>query len=149
MIRNATVKDASKIQHLVNHYASKGEMLTLSLNEIFERIFEFLVRDIDGEVVACCAIHPTWENLAEIRSLAVDESQAGRGIGKKLVLACIEKARLIGINRIFALTYQLEFFLNIGFMEIDKERLPQKIWTDCLKCVKFPNCDENAVIMDL
>jgi amino-acid N-acetyltransferase len=149
MIRAAQTEDAHRIQFLVNHFAAKGEMLTLSLNEIYEKIFEFLVWEEDDIVKGCCAIHPTWENLAEIRSLAVEESQVGKGIGKKLVIKCIEKAKKIGVNQVFALTYQVDFFKKLGFKEITKEELPQKIWTDCLKCVKFPNCDENAVIIDI
>lgn len=149
MIRNAHIKDVKEIQYLVNHFASKGEMLTLSLNEIYEKIFEFAVWEENGEIVGCCALHPTWENLAEIRSLAVDKQQAGKGIGKKLVQYCIKKALEIQIHRVFALTYQVDFFINSGFSVIDKEELPQKIWTDCLKCVKFPNCDETAVIKEI
>lgn len=149
MIRNANISDAQQIQKVVNTFAKQGEMLTLSLSEIYEKIFEFAVWEEDGNIVGCCALHPTWDNLAEVRSLAVDSSQAGKGVGKALIERCLEKAQDIGISKIFALTYQVDFFQKQGFITIDKDRLPQKIWSDCLKCVKFPHCDEIAVLIDL
>ena len=108
-----------------------------------------MVWESNGKIVGCCGIHPIWDNLAEIRSLAVDEAHGGMGIGKSLVEYCLKRAENISISKIFALTYQVNFFLRLGFIIVDKERLPQKIWSDCLKCVKFPNCDETAVLIDL
>lgn len=151
MIRKAVMKDAKSIQNLVNSFAKGGgEMLSLSLNEIYEKILEFVVWEEDGEVVGCCAIHPTWEDLAEIRSVAVNP-KTGRqgGIGKAMVEQSIETAAKLGISRVFLLTYVPEFFRKLGFSEVEKEELPKKIWSDCLKCTKFPDCDEIAMIKSI
>ncbi len=128
MIRKAVMKDAKSIQNLVNSFAKGGgEMLSLSLNEIYEKILEFVVWEEDGEVVGCCAIHPTWEDLAEIRSVAVNP-KTGRqgGIGKAMVEQSIETAAKLGISRVFLLTYVPEFFRKLGFSEVEKEELPKK-----------------------
>ncbi|MDY6820445.1 MAG: N-acetyltransferase [Deferribacterota bacterium] len=145
-IREAQITDALSIQKLVNIYAAKGKMLPLSLNDVYERILEFVVCEIKDEIIGCCALHPTWEDLAEIRSLAVDNRYQGQDIGQKMVKLNIEKAENLGFKRVFALTYKPNFFKKLGFYEIDKGDLPKKIWTDCLKCIKFPNCDEIALI---
>lgn len=146
MIRLAGMKDAKSIQKLVNSYAKQGEMLQLSLNEIYEKIFEFAVWDEEGSVKGCCALHPAWENLAEIRSLAVDNTFHKKGAGKKLVQFCLERAEEFGIKNIFALTYKPDFFEKLGFKEVTKDLLPKKIWSDCLKCPMFPECDEIAMM---
>lgn len=151
MIRKAVMKDAKSIQNLVNSFAKGGgEMLSLSLNEIYEKILEFVVWEEDGEVVGCCAIHPTWEDLAEIRSVAVNPKTGRQGIGKAMVEQSIETAAKLGISRVFLLTYVPEFFRKLGFSEVEKkEELPKKIWSDCLKCTKFPDCDEIAMIKSI
>ncbi|MCX8083522.1 MAG: N-acetyltransferase [Calditerrivibrio sp.] len=149
MIRKANTKDAKRIQELVNHFADKGEMLHLSLEQIYERIFEFLVYEEEGKILGCCALHPTLGNLAEIRSLAVDEQCHGKGVGKKLVESCLELAREMGFSQVFALTYKQLFFEKLGFKVVKKESFPRKIWSDCFKCPKFPDCDEIGMIIDL
>lgn len=149
MIREANLEDALKIQELINIYASNGEMLSLSYNKVSERILEFVVWEENSEIIGCCALHPSWEFLTEIRSLAVSKKAKGKGIGRKLVEDCLETAKRIKAKKVFALTYQVEFFKKLGFEVTKKENLPQKIWADCVKCVKFPDCDEIAVIMDL
>lgn len=148
MIRYPKISEAKVIQSLVNAYAKKGEMLSLSLNDIYEKIFEFMLFEENGEVLGCCAIHPSWEDLAEVRSLAVREDAFGRGIGKILVESAVNRAREFGIKNVFALTYKVDFFKKLGFREIKKESLPKKIWSDCLKCPMFPDCDEIAVIKE-
>lgn len=148
MIREALISDAKSIQSLVNEYAKKGEMIPLSLNDIYERILEFIVYECDNKIVGCCSLHPTWNDLAEIRSLAVDINYHGRDIGYQMVKTNIERAKKIGFKKIFALTYKPLFFEKLGFHQVDKEVLPKKIWTDCLKCIKFPDCDELAVILE-
>lgn len=145
MIRKAVMKDAKHIQTLVNSFAKTGLMLPVSINEIYEKILEFSVWDEDGEILGCCAMHPTWENLAEIRSVAVKADCSKKGIGTAVVTSCMEKAREIGIQDVFLLTYQPGFFGKLGFNIIEKENLPKKIWSDCLKCAKFPDCDEIAM----
>jgi len=120
-------------------------MLPRPLSEICEDIRNFFVCEIGGEIVGCCALQPSWIDLAEIRSLAVDERYQGKGLGKKLVKVCLEDARSLGIRKVFALTNSPGFFERLGFERIPKEELPHKIWSECIRCPKFPNCDEVAV----
>jgi amino-acid N-acetyltransferase len=121
-------------------------MLPRSLNEIYENIRDFFVCDNKGEIIGTSALHILWENLAEIRSLAVSKECQDKGIGKRLLERCLKEAKALGVKRVFALTYNPVFFRKFGFKEIDKNTLPQKIWGDCLKCPKFPKCEEVAVI---
>ena len=149
MIRKAKLIDVKEIQRLINFFADRGEMLPCSLSELYERVRDFYVCEEDGEIVGTCALHLSWEDLGEIRSLAVKESHGRRGIGTRLVEACLEEAKSLGVRRVFALTYKPDFFRRLDFQIIDKSKLPQKIWSDCVKCVKFPECDEIAMILDL
>ncbi len=149
MIRKAKLKDAKEIQRLIKLYSTRGEMLPRSLSELYDNIRDFVVFTQNRKVIGICALHICWEDLAEIRSLAVEEKIRGRGIGGKLVKACLEESRRLGVKRVFALTYQSDFFERLGFKKVDKSVLPHKIWTDCLKCVKFPDCDEIAVVKEL
>jgi len=145
MIRKAVMSDAKNIQNLVNSFAKDGEMLPVSINEIYEKILEFVVWEEDGEILACSAMHPTWENLAEIRSVAVSSNAGKKGIGRAVVETSIQMAKDVGISEVFLLTYVPGFFGKLGFAEVEKELLPKKIWSDCLKCAKFPDCDEIAM----
>jgi amino-acid N-acetyltransferase len=149
MIRKARMADVKTIQALIGEYARKGAMLPRSLSSIYENLRDYFVYENgDGQVIGSAAIHIMWEDLAEVRSLAVREGEMGKGIGTKLVEACISEAIVLGITRIFALTYRPDFFKRIGFREVDKSELPHKIWSDCLKCAKFPDCDEVALVAD-
>jgi amino-acid N-acetyltransferase len=149
MIRKARVQDVKTIQKLIAEYARKGDMLPRSLSEIYENLRDYFVFIGDGNrVVGSAAIHIMWEDLAEVRSLAVREEWMGKGVGTKLVEACLSEALVLGITRVFALTYKPDFFERLGFKRVDKSELPQKIWTDCLKCSKFPDCDEIALLAD-
>jgi len=148
MIRKARLSDVKEIQRLINFYADRGEMLPCSLSELYERLRDFFVHEDRGEIVGTCALHVSWEDLGEIRSLAVKEPYTRHGIGTGLARACLEEAAALGIRKIFALTYKPAFFQRLGFQVIDKSKLPQKIWTDCIKCVKFPECDETAMILE-
>jgi len=146
-IRKAIIGDVGRIQALVNHYASKETMLGLSLSEIYDQIRDFTVAEGPRRaLIGVCALHVIWDDLAEIRSLAVDPKIRRRGVGRSLVEHCLEEARSLQIPKVFALTYQAEFFRRIGFERVDKGELPHKVWRDCLKCTKFPNCDETAVL---
>jgi amino-acid N-acetyltransferase len=149
MIRKAELRDVKDVQRLIKLYSTRGEMLPRSLSELYDNIRDFIVSVQNRKVIGICALHICWEDLAEIRSLAVEEKNRGRGIGAKLVKACLEEARMLGVKRVFALTYQSDFFERLGFKKVDKSVLPHKIWTDCLKCVKFPDCDEIAVVKEL
>lgn len=134
---------------MVNEFARKEEMLPRALNELYEGIRDFVLCEDEGEIRGVCALRIVWEDLAEIRSLAVQDRYQRRGIGTKLLKHCLKEAKGLGIQRVFALTYQPEFFTKAGFREIEKAKLPQKIWGDCMKCPKFPECNEHAVILDL
>ena len=149
MIRKAILQDARQIHRLLLNYAKDGLVLSRSLMEIFEAIRDFYVFVEGDRVVGAAALNICWEDLAEVRSLVVDESFAGRGIGKHLVEACLSEARTLGIGRVFALTYQQVFFEKLGFSVIEKSELPQKIWGDCIKCAKFPECDDIALSLSL
>ncbi|OGR30098.1 MAG: GNAT family N-acetyltransferase [Desulfuromonadaceae bacterium GWB2_53_15] len=149
MIRKAQIKDVKDIQKLLTGYASRGDMLSRSLSELYESLRDFYVCEEDGKLMGTAALHIVWDDLAEVRSVAVAEDVARKGIGSQLVQACIAEARQIGLNRIFCLTYKPDFFGKHGFRLVDKSELPHKVWGDCIKCVKFPDCDENAMILDL
>lgn len=149
MIRKAQIKDVKDIQKLLTGYASRGDMLSRSLSELYESLRDFYVCEEDGKLMGTAALHVVWEDLAEVRSVAVAEDAARKGIGSQLVQACIAEAREIGLKRIFCLTYKPEFFGKHGFRLVDKSELPHKVWSDCIKCVKFPDCDENAMVLDL
>ena len=149
MIRKATVDDVKGIHKLVNFYAKRDRMLPRSLNEIYENLRDFFVYIDRKKVVGCCALHIDWEDLAEIRSLAVAKPKNGRGIGRRLLDQCLEDAKTLKVNKIFALTYVPEFFKKAGFRIIDKDALPHKIWSDCIKCPYFPNCKEIALMKEI
>lgn len=145
-IRKAVVGDVGIIQKLVNEFASRGLMLGLSLSEIYEHLRDFTIAEKDGEIVGTGALHVVWRDLAEIRSLVVVPKFRDLGIGRALVESCIEEARVLKLRRVFALTYQEDFFRRLGFEPVEKSELPQKVWSDCMKCTKFPDCDETAVL---
>jgi amino-acid N-acetyltransferase len=150
MIRKAKMGDVKAIQKLIAEYARKGDMLPRSLSEIYENLRDYFVfEEGSGEVIGSSAIHIMWEDLAEVRSLAVRDDRMGRGVGTQLVEACVSEAIVLGITRVFALTYKPAFFERLGFRQVDKSELPHKIWSDCLKCSKFPDCDEIALVADL
>ncbi len=148
-IRKAKVADVNIMRLMINSYARKGMMLERSLNELYENLRDYFVADESGKVVGCCALHIGWNDLAEIKSLAVEEKSSGKGIGRELVIKCIEEAGDIGVNKVFALTYKPDFFRKLKFKPINKEELPHKIWNECVNCPKFPDCDEEALIIEL
>lgn len=145
-VDNARVSDAASIHQLISYFASKGEMLPRALSEIYENIREYFVVREGDRIIGCVALHVTWADLAEIRSLAVQEEEQNKGIGSMLVQACIEEAKLLGIPKVFCLVRKPAFFEKHGFSLIEKTQLPQKVWAECYRCPKFPNCDEVALI---
>ena len=149
MIRKAKVTDIKSIQKLINYYAKRDKMLPRSLNELYENIRDFFVYAEGAKVYGCCALHIDWEDLSEIKSLAVAPAIAGKGIGKKLLEECVKEARDLKIKKIFALTYVPRFFEKFGFKIVNKAKLPHKIWSECIKCVYFPGCKEIAVMKEL
>jgi len=148
-IRKARASDIRAVHKLVNEFAKKGEMIPRSLNDLYENIRDISVYEDSGEIKGVCALHILWEDLAEIRSLAVKPEARGAGIGRRLVNTCLKEAKKLGMAKVFALTYHPDFFRKLGFRDIDKMKLPHKIWGECMKCPKFPECDESAVIIDL
>ncbi|MFB3897380.1 MAG: N-acetyltransferase [bacterium] len=148
-LRKAKIQDVGEIQELINHHAAAGDMLPRSQSELYEALRDFFVIERKTEIVACGALHVAWKDLAEIKSLVVADTMQGQGLGKRILAACLAEAKHLGITRIFALTYKPQFFIKQGFSRIDRSLLPHKIWTDCIKCVKFPDCNEIPVIIDL
>jgi amino-acid N-acetyltransferase len=147
--RSAKITDAKAIYSLINSYAEQDKMLFRSMADIYENLQSFLVAEANGAVVGCCALQVIWSDLAEIKSLAVDEANINKGIGKSLVAAALEKAVQLGVPQVFALTLYPDFFQKIGFELIQMDKLPMKVWSDCAKCSKQQNCDEIAVIKTL
>lgn len=148
MVRKARLSDSRAIHEFIDHYAKKNIMLPRALNDICKSIGDFWVYD-DGKVLGCAALHIYSDELAEIRSLAVDKSSSKRGIGSGLLKACVKEAARLGIKRVFALTVVPGFFEKSGFRAVDKLELPQKIWTDCVACPKLAKCDELAYIKEV
>jgi amino-acid N-acetyltransferase len=148
-LRKAKMADAPAIQRLITVFALRGEMLHRSLGEVYESIRNFFVVEESGIIIACGALQISVGSLAEIKSLAVIEEHQGRGFGKQIVLACLDEGRALGLARLFALTYRPGFFEKLGFRVVDKATLPHKVWTECIRCPKFPDCGEIAVVLDL
>ena len=145
-VEKARIGDAPQIHKLANHFAQKGVMLPRALSEIFENIRDFFVIREGDKVVACAALHVYWSDLAEVRGVAVAEDMQNQRLGAKLIKACIDEARELGIPQAFCLTYRASFFERQGFKRVDKAELPRKIWSECYRCPKVPDCDEVALI---
>jgi amino-acid N-acetyltransferase len=151
MIRKATIKDIKPIHSLLQQYGRKGELLPRPLSVLYDHVRDFsvYVDDKDINVLGCCALQFCWDDLAEIRSLAVHPDHIGQRIGSKLVEKVLLEAKLFKIQKVFALTYRPDFFKRFGFDRIDRSELPIKIWADCILCIKFPDCDEIAMMKEL
>ncbi|UCG81003.1 MAG: N-acetyltransferase [Desulfobacterales bacterium] len=151
MIRKATVRDVGEIHRILKEHADRGELLPRALSDLYDDLRDFSVFEEKrgGPIIGVSALHVCWEDLAEIRSLAVSEQYQGEGIGSALVTAALAEAENLGIRRVFTLTYRPDFFNKYGFKIVDKASLPQKVWTECIKCVKFPDCDEIAMLKTL
>ena len=149
IIRKAKISDIGTIFELVNDFAKQGLMLPKSQIDLYESIRDFFVVEIDNKVVACGALKVFLDDLAEIRSLATNKDFQKMGLGKMITQKLLDDAKELGIKKVFTLSYQVDFFKKQEFTLIKKEELPQKIWRDCYKCPKFPNCDENALIIEI
>ena len=145
----AAVADVTRMVELVNSFAERGEMLPRTAGELFETLRYFFVVRHEGDVVACAALHVTWDDLAEVRSLAVREGSQSLGLGTLLVQACVEEARRLGLKRVFALTMKPAFFEKLGFAQADVMTLSRKVWNECYRCPKFMSCDEIAMLLDI
>ena len=144
--RKATVEDVERLQQLIAFFASRNEMLHRSLNELYETIRDFCVVEDAEALVACSALHVTWDDLAELKCVAVAEDRHGQGLGRKVVEQSLAEARDLKLRRVFTLTYQPNFFAKFGFQIVDRNMLPHKVWGECIKCHKFPNCNEVAMM---
>lgn len=152
MIRKAIIGDVKTIQKLLNDYGQQGLLLPRPLVELYEHLRDFYVVEGSGPkdpIVGVCALGLCWEDLAEIRSLAIAQEQQRKKLGSQLVKVCLDEASTLGIKRVFTLTYNPEFFSQLGFKEVEKSILPHKIWADCMKCTKFPDCDEIAMVIEV
>ena len=148
-VEKARVTDATSMHRLINYFADRGEMLPRALSDIYENIRDYFVVRDKNSVIGSVALHVNWVDLAEIKSLAVEEKTQNKGIGALLINACLEEAKELGIATIFCLTRRPEFFERHGFRLIDKMELPHKVWAECYRCPKFPDCDEVALIRHL
>jgi len=146
MIEKARIGDPPALLALINGYAQQELLLPRSLNDIYEALRDFFVYREDGKILGCAALHISWQGLGEVRSLAVSEEARGRGIGAALVRSCLDEAAQMGMEQVFVLTYLPEFFKKLGFVDFPKEDLPHKVWTDCLRCPRFPECNEVALM---
>ena len=149
MVRKAKISDVEQLVKLVAFYAEKGEMLPRSPTQVFNSIRDYVVVEKEGKIIGCGALHVIWDDIAEIRTLAVDQAHLGKGIGREIVNYLIEDAYSLGLPKVFALTYKAGFFEKLGFSQIEKGKLSHKVWQDCWHCPKFPLCDEVAVIRNL
>jgi amino-acid N-acetyltransferase len=148
-LRKANVKDVPAVANLINGYAAKSQMLPRSHHRLYQDIRDFVIAECDGRIIGCGALHVVWEDMAEVRSLAVAQEYRKLGLGRRIVDTLLAEAKALGLPRAFALTYHREFFERAGFRAVARETLPHKIWGDCIDCPKFPNCDEVALIIDL
>ncbi|MCG6929360.1 MAG: N-acetyltransferase [Desulfofustis sp.] len=145
MIRKARMDDIRHIHKLLKGFADQQQLLARSISSLYDHLRDFVVFEENRAIVGVCALHICWENLAEIRSLAVAEEGQRKGVGSGLVRTCLQEAQDFGITDIFTLSYQPGFFRKLGFVDIDKRELPHKIWADCINCSMFPDCDEEAL----
>jgi amino-acid N-acetyltransferase len=149
MIRKAKIEDIKQIQALINVFAKQDLMLPRSLNELYDNLRDFWVCEENKRITACAALHISWDDLAEIKSLAVLKHRQGKGIGRELISVCLNEARELGVKRIFVLTYKPDYFKKFGFKRVKTSDLPHKVWAECINCCKFPNCQEIALVKQL
>ncbi|MFV1996994.1 MAG: N-acetyltransferase [Acidiferrobacterales bacterium] len=148
-IREAAITDVPQIHDLLDAYAHMGNVLPRPFNELYRHLRDFFVVEINGHIAACGALEIFTEDLGEVRSLVVDENYTGHGLGNHLVQRIMDAARQIGLRRLMALTYVPEFFHTMEFRTVPKDTLPEKVWGICVKCYKYNNCDETAVLLEL
>lgn len=149
MVRPARLIDVPRIQEIINSHAERGRMLFKNFAQLYENIRDFAIFEYGGDVVGCVALGIVWSDMAEIRSLAVDEDFIGRGIGRALVEWCVEDARRLGVRKLMSLTYEQGFFEKLSFGVVEKETLPLKVWSECVRCPKNLACDEIAMVREL
>ena len=148
-IRAARMGDVPAMAELINYHAERGRMLHRSPAYLYERVRNFCVCQVEAKVVGCCALEPVWGELGELKSLAVGEALQGRGVGRALIERSLEEGRRIAIKRVFCLTRQAAFFEKLGFAQLERNKLPHKVWSDCLNCPVKDKCDEVALLLEI
>lgn len=153
ILREATVADVPDMARIINDAAEFGLMLPKSLASLYENVREFRVAEAEpasaggaNRVIGVCGLSIVWANLAEVVSLAVDPSYRGQGLGKRLAQACLDEAKRLGVRQVMTLTYEQAFFEKLGFAVVDRQKLPLKVWSECVRCPKNQACDEIAMI---
>ncbi|MDR1702688.1 MAG: N-acetyltransferase [Sporomusaceae bacterium] len=149
IFRKPSFSDVEMMLEVINDYAGQGLMLSKSRNAIYENLRDFVLAEEDGKIVGVAGLHLVWNELGEIRSLAVVKDGWQKGVGRRLVEILTDEAKELGVKHLFALTYQQGFFEKMGFKVVAKETVPQKMWKECIDCPKFPNCDEIAMIKEI
>jgi amino-acid N-acetyltransferase len=151
IIRKAVTGDVAVIHGILKDYGERGLLLPRSLSELYDHLRDFFILQDEGQgaaILGVCALAICWEDLAEIRSLAVVPDRQRRRYGVKLVETCLAEAKSLGLGKVFTLTYAPDFFAKLGFKEVDKSVFPHKVWAECLKCPKFPDCDEISMLVE-
>lgn len=148
-IRKAKTADVNHIKKLVNSFAGEGRMLPISINQIYDRLRNFWVIELNGKIIGCGALKIVWKDLGEIRSIAILKKHQKKGYGNMLVYKLLKEAETLELKKVFVLTYVPVFFEKLGFERIMKSKLPHKVWSDCINCPKFPRCDETALLKKL
>ncbi|MTV49158.1 N-acetyltransferase [Heliobacillus mobilis] len=149
ILRKAKMSDVEDVHALIGESAEEGLMLARSRSLLYENLRDMIVAEVEGVIVGTGALHILWEDLAEIRALAIQKEARGKGIGRDIVEKLLEEAKSLGIAKVFALTYQEGFFKKCGFEVVGKDKLPHKVWKECIDCPKFPNCDEVAMLIQV
>ena len=151
MIRKAMIQEVPEIRRMLGEFALDGGILPRTLADLYSLMRDYFVyrEDPDGPVIGVAALHICWEAWGEVRSVAVAQDYQGRGIGTRLVESCLTEARSLGLKTIFCLTLRPEFFQRFGFRVVARENLLPIVWADCVNCVKFPDCDEIPMVVEL
>ena len=149
LVEVANESDIASIQTLLNHYAAMGDLLPRTKSDIIKNLEHFRVIRRENKVIACGSLEHFTDELAEVRSLMVASDIKRGGLGRLIVNDLIDTARSRGVSRVMALTYVPEFFHKLGFVTVNKNIFPEKIWGICVNCYKFHNCDEIAVLLKL
>lgn len=148
--KKASLTNIEAMQELVLPEVESGVILERNSDEMATNIRSYTLAYVDGVLAGFCALHIHTSFLAEIRSLVVEEKFRGNKIGENLVHSCVDEGKNLGLQKLLSLTYKQSFFENLGFVEIQKESLPEhKIWADCIKCKHFPICNEVSLVKNL
>lgn len=148
-VRPAVAADVPKVHELIKYHAQMGRMILRGFDELYSDLRSFMVAEDQGELLGCASVHIFWNNLAELKCVAVKENQQRRGIGRAVVDACHQDLKRLGIERAFALTGATTFFEKLGYRVVAKDSLPRFIWGECVRCPSFPVCNEEALVFDL